>query len=131
MASDWVVVTGGSSPDDMELLWEHIEVMLVALEKALLSLTDQIPKDQQKSAGKVGWLLLTSLKLQHHEILAWEAKIHEFQQVKEALEVWVHVLEQEVTSLEQGGLGELELEDGSEDSFNAGVVALPFRCNQF
>lgn len=97
--------------------------MLVALEKALLSLTDQIPKDQQKSAGKVGWLLLTSLKLQHHEMLAWEAKIHELQQVKEALEVWVHVLEKEVTSLEQGGLGELELEDGSEDSFNAGVVA--------
>lgn len=76
--------------------------MLVALEKVLLSLTDQIPKDQQKSPGKVGWLLLTSLKLQHCEMLAWETKIHELQQVKEALGVWVHVLEKEVTSLERG-----------------------------
>lgn len=46
--------------------WEQVEIMPVVLE--VLFLTDQIPKDQWKAAGKVGWLLQTALKLQHCEI---------------------------------------------------------------
>lgn len=50
-----------------------------------------------------------------------EAKIHELQQLEEALEAWVAVLEQEVASLGQEGPGELEPEDSSEDSVTTGV----------
>lgn len=87
--------------------WEQVEVTQEVL-KTLSSLMDQIPKDQRKAVWQVGWLLLMALKLQHREMLAQDTKIHELQNLEEALEARVCVLEQEVASLGQEGPGELE-----------------------
>lgn len=43
-----MVLMSWTLPED----WEQVKVTLVALKKALLSLMDQIPKDQQKAVGK-------------------------------------------------------------------------------
>ncbi|XP_023620680.1 uncharacterized protein LOC111828428 [Myotis lucifugus] len=82
------VLMSWTPPED----WEQVEIMPVVLE--VLSLTDQIPKDQRKAAGKVGWLLQIALKLQHCETLAQAAKIHRL----------IH----EVTTV-MAGLGDVEI----------------------
>lgn len=106
-------------PDDLE----QVEVRPGALEKALSSLMDQVPKDQRKATRKVGWLLpLMALKLQHQEILAREAKMHELQGLEEALEAGTHARE-EVAFLGQEGPAELKPGDGSEDSVTAGTAS--------
>lgn len=66
--------------------------------------------------------------MQHHKRMVWKARIHELQNQEEALEAQLHALEQKVLSLGQEALGELELEDGSENSVTTGVV--PLSCSR-
>lgn len=88
---------------------EQVKVTPEALEETLSSLMAWIPKDQQKAARQVAWLLLMALKLKHAG--------------KETLQARVHVLEQEGAFLGQEEPGELEPTDSSKDSVTTGAVA--------